>query len=268
MSAHKEVFGDATLFCGDCLEVMPQLPAGSVTLLWTDPPYGHNNMAGDLLAKLNGTRNRASMPIENDGPDMMRDVVDGMLRQAARLLCPESCCCCCAGGGGPHATFAWLASRLDGHGLQFFHAIVWDKKNPGLGWRYRRRYEFVMVAHRQGAKLAWNDAEEAISNIICEAPPQKRCHPNEKPLKLMGLFVKKHSLPGDLVLDPFMGSGSTGVAAIQLGRRFIGIELSPRWFDVACRRMEAALRETALLRPAPAAAMQAQLLPEVVHERH
>ena len=240
--------GDCTLYRGDCRDVLPTIPNSSVTMLWTDPPYGHNNHDGDFNARLNRHRNLESKPIANDSPADMREVVDLALDEAVRILKPDCCCCCCCcGGGGPSTTFAWVADRMDSKGLQFFHAVVWDKNNPGLGWRYRRQYEMVMVAHAQGGKLSWNCDEKAAPNIFKMMPPRDRHHPNEKPLPLVSQFIKKHSLEADTVLDPFMGSGTTGVAAIKLGRKFIGIELDPAYFDIACKRIEDAYHSRSLL---------------------
>jgi DNA modification methylase len=141
-----------TLYHGDCLRVMPDLPPASVDLLWTDPPYGHGNHDGDLNARLNEHRGLEDHPIANDSGEQMRRVVDGMLREAVRVLKPDCCCCCCCCGGGPRPTFAWVADRLDRDGLSFFHSVIWDKLNPGLGWRYRRQHEMVMVAHAAGRR--------------------------------------------------------------------------------------------------------------------
>ena len=89
----REVIGDCTLYLGDCLEVMAELPDGSVDMIWTDPPYGHSNHDGDLNAALNEKRELTSKPIANDDPDGFRRVLDGMLLEAARVM-PRDCCCC------------------------------------------------------------------------------------------------------------------------------------------------------------------------------
>ena len=135
---------------------------------------------------------------------------------------------------------------MDTEGLAFFHSVIWDKLNPGLGWRFRRQHEMVMVAHRAGGRLAWSDQTRAIPNIWQGMPPRDRVHPNEKPLGLPALFVEICTQPDGMVLDPFMGSGTTGVAAARLGRRFIGIEQDPGHFATACRRIEAAYRQADL----------------------
>jgi len=242
------IIGDATLYLGDCLEILPGLVAESVDMIWTDPPYGHGNHDGDFNSRLNGHRGIEDKPIANDASESMRRVVDAMLKQATRLLRADCCCCCCCccGGGGPKPTFAWVADRMDRDGLAFFHSIIWDKKNPGLGWRYRRRHEMVMVSHRKGGKLLWNDDNITAPNIYEMMPSRLRYHPNEKPVEMVRHFVGLHSATGQLILDPFMGAGSTGMAAVGLGRRFVGIEIDPTYFDIACTRIEEASRQGCL----------------------
>ena len=209
-------------------------------MIFTDPPYGHENHVDDLNARLNDHRKIKGKPIANDGAWEMRHVLDFMLWQAARILKSDCCCCCCCCCGGPSPTFAWVAQRMDQFGLQFFHSVIWDKVNPGLGWRYRRQHEMVMVAHRAGGKLRWSDDKVAVPNILQISPPRERLHPNEKPLALVNRFIALHSMPGDVVLDPFAGSGTTLVAAKQLGRRAIGIELDKAHCERAVERLSQA----------------------------
>lgn len=219
------------LYQGDCRDILPLLGLESVTLLWTDPPYGHANMDGDLQSArvgVKGARQAPVAPIANDTAEAMREVVDAALRLSVPLLRRDCCCCCCGGGGGgPRPTFAWLAERMDRDGLTFFHANIWDKRRrgPGLGWRFRRDYEMVMVSHRTGGRLAWSEDDRAVSNIHSAQPVRERQHPNEKPQPLVADYITWTTKPGDLVLDPFCGSGTTLVAAKALGRRAIGIEL-------------------------------------------
>jgi site-specific DNA-methyltransferase (adenine-specific) len=255
MTFREERIGDCRLILGDCVEAMAGLQDGSVDMIWTDPPYGHSNHDGDLNSRLNEHREIDSKPIANDDADGMRRVVDEMLRQAARVLSPDCCCCCCCCcGGGPRPTFAWVADRMDRDGLSFFHSVIWDKKNPGLGWRYRRQHEMVMIAHRRGGKLLWADDAVAARNIFQMMPPRDRVHPNEKPLGMVRHFLELHSREGQTILDPFMGSGTTLVACAKLGRKGIGIEIDPDYFDIACKRVDEAARQPDLFieRPAPA----------------
>jgi len=250
---------DLTIYWGDCREVMSQLERESVTLLWTDPPYGHGNLDGDLQAarvrdNVAGARKQKCRPITNDGAEDMREVVSAALAAAIPLLRSDycCCCCCCSGGGGPQTTFAWLAERMDREGLAFFHAVVWDKssRGNGMGWRYRRNYEFVMIAHRSGGNLAWADPDVATANIVRMQPVMiQRQHPNEKPLSLVAHFVELHTRRGERILDPFLGSGTTLVAAYRLGRSGVGIEISEEYCELAARRLEQELAQGRLFEP-------------------
>ena len=128
---------------------------------------------------------------------------------------------------------------MDRSGLSFFHAVIWDKsaRGNGLGWRFRRNYEMVMVAHRSGGKLAWANDDIAVPNIMRTPPVANEFHPTTKPESLPAAFVKLTTLPNDLVLDPFMGSGTTLAAAKAEGRRAIGIEIEEKYAEIAAERL-------------------------------
>ena len=128
---------------------------------------------------------------------------------------------------------------MDSAGLSFFHSVIWDKINPGLGWRYRRQHEMVMVAHRTNGKLLWADDDIAAPNIMRYSKPRYDDHPNEKPVELVAKFLSLHAKPGQIVLDPFCGSGTTLLAAERLGLKWIGIELDPKYCAVAEERIRA-----------------------------
>lgn len=252
------------VYHGDCLELMKAIPDGSIPMIWTDPPYGHNNNEGDLnsvINKIMHVRDDAEYvktPIANDGPEQMERVVTGMLKEAGRIMPKDSCCCCCCcGGGGPTPLFAKVVNWMDTPPLQFFHAIVWFKASLGLGWRYRRSYEFVMIAHKRGGRLLWETSlsDDTVSNVIVKDTkdasdfvmlkrprPTPTEHPNPKPVKLIKHFLKLHTKPGDIVLDPFSGGAATGEACIQMGRLFLGFEIDKKWVDYGNDRLEAALK--------------------------
>lgn len=135
---------------------------------------------------------------------------------------------------------------MDEH-LAFKQMVVWDKGKIGMGWHYRRSYETVLVAQKGKGKCNWFDRSHKIENIIRPGDhnvrkiiPSQRQHPTEKPVELAEHFIKLHTRPGDVVLDPFMGSGTTALACQRTGRRFIGIELDRRWYGMAERKLKAA----------------------------
>ncbi len=237
----------ADLRLGNCLEMMKTLPDSSVDAVVTDPPYGHNNNNGDLAHKREATlgivdhvADEAARPILNDGPEA-NELVRAMFREAKRVLKPGACCCCCCGGGGPDPQFARWSLWLD-EAIGFKQMVIWDKGGLGMGWHYRRNYETVLVGEKPGAAGKWYGGH-SVGNVIHGIPglkPSADEHPTLKPERLMARFIQWHTLPGELVLDPFMGAGTTGVAAIRLGRRFIGMELDGHWFKVAKKRIEEA----------------------------
>ena len=107
-------------------------------------------------------------------------------------------------------------------GFKFWKPLVWDKRTIGMGYHYRARYELILFFEKGKRRL--NDL--GIADIIVE----KRVHrgyPAEKPVKVSEILINQSSQPGDVVADPFMGSGSVGVAALELGRKFIGTDLNP-----------------------------------------
>jgi DNA modification methylase len=240
MSVRVEQIGAATLFLGDSRDVLPTLTNGSVDFIFTDPPYGHNNNNGDLIAKREQALGRGSpgapRPIANDGTEA-NELVRWFFGEANRLLAGGGCCCCCCGGGGPDPQFARWSLWLD-DALGFKQMIVWDKGPMGMGWHYRRSYETVLVGEKRGGKCRWFDTAGDVENIIRPGRirkliPRESDHPTPKDPNLALHFIRLHTREGDVVLDPFMGAGSTMLAAINSRRRFIGVEIEPRWFDVS-----------------------------------
>jgi site-specific DNA-methyltransferase (adenine-specific) len=236
-----------TIYHGDCREIIPTFEDASIDFIFTDPPYGHNNNNGDLIHRReaalgripNGADTPSARPIANDGPEAANALIRWFFGETARLLKAGCCCCCCCCGGGPDPQFARWSLWLDDV-LQFKQMVVWDKGPMGMGWHYRRSYETVLVGQKPGAACRWFDETNQIENIIRHIPkiiPQADEHPTLKPERLGAHFIKLHSAPGDLVLDPFMGSGTTLRAAKSLGRKAIGIEIEERYCEIAAKRM-------------------------------
>lgn len=149
--------------------------------------------------------------------------------------------------------FARWSLEMDKH-LEFKQMVVWDKGPMGMGWHYRRSYETILVAQKKGAACKWYDDSNKIENIIRpgyknikKIIPSKNQHPTQKPVELFSHFINLHTVPGDTVLDPFMGSGTTGVACVQTGRNFIGCEIDEEYFEVARKRIAEAQQQPSLL---------------------
>jgi DNA modification methylase len=218
-------------------------------MIMTDPPFGHNNNNGDLISQRESALGKgkagAPRPIMNDGREA-NELFTAFITEAKRVLKNDGCCCCCCccGGGGPDPMFARWSLELDRQ-LNFAQMVIWDKGPMGMGWRYRRSYETVLVAYK-GNKMRWYDDSDRVENIIRPGQlginkiiPSASQHPTEKPENLAAHFIRLHTQKGDVVLDPFCGSGSFLVAAYKLERKFIGIELDPHWAKMAQARIDA-----------------------------
>ena len=118
--------------------------------------------------------------------------------------------------------------------------LVWDKRTALPNKYYQNVTEFGLFMFKG---KAFTIADPSSKNLVSIFQRDESEHPTEKPVELMRFWIGNSSKPGEIVLDPFMGSGTTGVAALQLGRNFIGIEKDPRWFDIACKRIEDAQRQ-------------------------
>jgi DNA modification methylase len=250
-----EIIGDCTLHLADCFDVMAIMDSASIDFIFTDPPFGHNNNNGDLIANRERALGRvrpgveyAPRPISNDGVEV-NDYIPKAFAEFNRLLVAPGACCCCCGGGGPDPQFAKWSLWLD-EAIGFKQMVVWDKGPMGMGWHYRRSYEVVLVGQKPGAPCRWYDETRAVENIIRPGHrgvkkiiPTANQHPTQKPVTLSSFFINLHSRDGDLVFDPFMGSGSTALSCVQLNRRFVGVELDPQFFDMACERVHAATRQ-------------------------
>ena len=258
--------GAVKLFYGDCLPLLAEMEAESVDCVVTDPPYGHNNNDNnDLIHRREAALGRLpcgetapleSRPIANDGAEA-NEIFREALPLLFRALSPGCCCCCCCGGGGggPDPQFARWSLWID-EVFDFKQMVVWDKGPMGMGWHYRRSYETVLIGQKPGAACRWLDQTGSIENIIRpgykgirKIIPQACDHPTPKPVELAMHFIGLHARPGETVLDPFMGAGWVGLAALAMGRKFIGVELDQRWFALAVSRIQAELSRFPLLEP-------------------
>ena len=217
-----------TLYLGDCREILPTL--GRFDAVVTDPPFGisfeSNHVCGTTTA---GWMNKQ---IANDECTSARDDV-------------------LAWHSGPFAVFG---SHKAPAPSKFRGLLVWDKgPASGMGdlsFPWKTSFEFIYIG---GEGWIGRRDEGVIKDIwIATRASMGRVHPNEKPVELLKHLVSK--APGNSILDPFMGSGTTGVAAAKLRRKFTGIEIEPRYFDIACRRISDALKQPDFFveRPAPA----------------
>ena len=210
-----EIIGECRLILGDCREVLPTL--GRVDCVVTDPPYGVKYSSG-------WDNKFRDVTIANDGDVCVRDL-------ALRICAHERAI----------VFGSWKAPKPANVGL----CLIWDKGTVGMGdlslpWFPCTEEIYVMGGGYVGTRTS------AVMRYV----GRNENHPTEKPVPLLLELIAK--LPQeDVVCDPFMGSGSTGVACVKMNHPFIGIEIEERYFDIACRRIEAATKEPRLPLPEP-----------------
>ena len=217
-----------SLFCGDCLQVMAGMEAGSVDAVITDPPYGSTDGKGKVTKKESelveyGHEWDTILPLAWIGPAVKVCVSGGWLAVFTDKLSVKT---------------VWDAIEESGARCkQTFH---WIKSNPPPQPRrnFASGVESAVVA-TNGAVKKWNGGGWRLNYFCCPIVTSDRTdHPTEKPVALMSYLIESFTDIGDTILDPFMGSGTTGVAALLTGRRFIGIELDPGYFKIAKKRIE------------------------------
>ena len=235
----KETIGNCELYLGDCLEILPTL--GKVDAVVTDPPYGidynpHSRMGGKDKRRpgIKGFVTREDKKIQGD-----KDVFD-----------PK----CIFNLGVP--TILWganfFASSLPNAPAGW---LVWDKTRGGTtcGEFIKSHAELAYISTIRRVLMfshLW-DGFRRESEIA-----ERVIHPTQKPIPLMKWCIQQLPDTCQTILDPFMGSGTTGVACAKMGRKFIGIEISEKYFDIARKRIELAYQQPDLLIDAPAAPIQ------------
>ena len=213
-----EYIGDATLYLGDCLEILPTL--GKVDAVVTDPPYGVG------LGKIKSRLGRDDGYSFEDTPENVRDVIVPRFTMALGLAK--------RGAVTPGHRCAWF------YPAPYEIGCVYVPAGTGLGrWGFTTGH-IVLFYGTDPLK------RQAANSFSCNAPAEKNGHPCPKPVEWMAWLVNRASLNGETILDPFMGSGTTGVACANLGRKFIGIEIEPKYFDIACKRIETAYSQPRL----------------------
>lgn len=213
------IIGNATLYLGDCLEILPTLP--KVDAVITDPPYGVGNFVqttGRIMGRGDG-RGVAVKWNENPPPPEFFRLIKGLSKH--RIVWGANFFNCFEDRGG---------------------AIIWDKAQSMPNFS---KADIASCTHFQKTEIVripWTNftvTHEAVTD-----------HPCERPVRLYEWCIDY--LPNVAsVLDPFLGSGSCGVAAIQRGKAFVGIEREPKYFDIACRRIEQAQAQGKLFETEP-----------------
>lgn len=195
---------------GDCIEVMKKFPNNSVDLIITDPPYGDNMAYGWNNKTIANNQN----PLVN-----CQALVEcyRVLKRNSTLYNFTN-----------WKHYPFLVEFITKYTkFKIRHLIVWKKHNFGLGWAFRHQYELILVLEKGKPKYNLTDFSDV--QTASHINHNKNNHPHQKPLDLLKKMIEHSSKKGDLVLDPFAGSGSTCKACDSLGRRWIGVELDGNW---------------------------------------
>ena len=240
----KEVIGSATLYLGDCLEMMADLE--SVDHIISDPPY-----EDELHAAIGRIR-------RNDGREMVQDLgFEGINANRSEVAAE---CVRLASGWTILFTLAegvraWR-DELQAAGAKYDTCLAWVKPDstPRMnGQGAARGFECAVTAWCGTGYRKWNGGgKRGVYTHLVNNPERTGLHPTEKPRRLMSELVADFTQPGQTILDPFMGSGTTGVAAVMAGRRFIGIERDAQHFALSCKRLADAQRQGQLFSEAAA----------------
>ena len=220
-----ETIGDATLYLGDCLEILPTIPYAVLPL--TDPPYGIDYQSARRTDKTQWHPKIAN--------DTNLDFMPAVLAELFRMT-PEyaHAYIFCRWDKWPLPWGEWKASNM----------LVWDKLQHGTGDlenSFGPQHE--LCAFLTKGRRGFN-GKRPVDVLRCpKVPPEQLVHSCEKPVALLQRLVELSSDHGGIVIDPFMGSGATGQAAMRAGRKFIGIEIDEKYFDISCRRIEDAQRQ-------------------------
>jgi DNA modification methylase len=237
----KEVIGRATLYLGDCLEILPGLEA--VDHIISDPPYEDelHKAFGRKIDRDDGAHLQRSVnmlrPLDFDG---INDIRSDVARH------------CVAASSGWLILFtlaegvrAWR-DDIQSAGAKYDTCLAWVKPDASPrfnGQGAARGFECAVTAWCGTGYRSWNGGGKRGVYTHSRGSDRTGQHPTEKPLRLMAELVADYTKVDQAVCDPFMGSGTTGVAAVQMGRNFIGIEKDPTYFGLACKRIEDAQRQ-------------------------
>jgi site-specific DNA-methyltransferase (adenine-specific) len=229
LSAYRtERIGDCLLVQGDCLEVLPLLEGG-FDAICADPPYNITGLGGGGLgkAKMYSDKKIAKWCDFNvcDFLDVIRGATDNVF------------CFCSRIGVGKYLSHA-IQNNIN------YDIFVWHKPNaiPFTNATMKQDFEYIVRLYTEKGKITKGLDQHKYSKLFVSNIDSSfdKEHPTKKPIQIMKRLVELCSKKGGTVLDPYMGSGTTGVACVQLGRAFIGVEIEPKYFDIAVKRIREA----------------------------
>ena len=222
------------LINGNCLDTLKNIPSESIDLIVTDPPYPTTSRwnAGNSGGMLQKDINKKGKVFTYNNIDCSE-----YAPEFYRLLKDGSHCYVMTN----HLNLIHMLNTFTTNGFHFIKSLIWDKGNKIMGQYYMSQFEYILFFRKgRGIKINNCGTSDIISvpNKKQKGKDGKNLHDTEKPVGLMDVLIGNSSKEDGLVLDPFMGIGTTGVSAVGLNRNFIGIELDENYFKIAKSRIE------------------------------
>ena len=230
--------GEHRLACGDCTDkatVERVMDGGRASLVVTDPPYGVSYADKNSFLNEIDKGNRIQTPIENDHKtkEKTQAMWKAAFKEMSGVMLPGAVVYCFMPQGGDQMMMMMM---MMGAGIEPRHELIWLKNNHVLGRvDYAYKHEPILYAWKEGGHKFYGDFQTSI--IECDRPNKSGLHPTTKPLELIERLASNSSKTGQVVLDPFLGSGTTMVACQNLNRKCRGIEISPAYCAVILQRM-------------------------------
>jgi len=219
---------------GDCLELMKNIPDKSIDLIVTDPPYkvtsrGNAGTMGGMVTKEINLKGRVfthnDIHCSEYAPEFYR-----VLKEQTHLYVMTN-----------HINLYEMLTEFKNVGFHFIKCLIWDKGNKICCPYYMSQFEYILF-FRKGKAKRINDCGTSdilgVPNKKTKNEHGQNIHDTEKPVELMEKLIRNSSNEGDIILDPFLGSGTTAVAAINTDRHYIGFELDETYYDIACKRLD------------------------------
>lgn len=224
----------------DCLEGIKLIPDESVDLIVTDPPYRLTS-GGSKNSNLGGIFSHVDEGgYGNDGEIVPCDISWKEIMETCHKPLKEGCHAYIMVNNRNMEEALYEARKV---GFKFHNILVWDKGTVTPNRYYMNQLEFCLFLYKERSKCI---KDCSLSNLFRVKNNDKNGHPTGKPNKLMECWVEQSSNENDLILDPFIGSGTTAVACVNTKRRFIGFELDKGYYDIACKRIEDAKNQPKL----------------------
>ncbi len=228
--------------CGDCLELMKNIPDKSIDLIVTDPPYLIENTKAGGKSKLAKSIQNMNDEIENNNLTRGFDII--VLDEFVRVMKNINLYVWCNHKQIP-MYIDYFVNKLNCS----FDILIWNKTNamPLFNNKYLTDKEYCLYFRKGGYcnPSNYEQAKTVFYQPINSKDKKQYGHPTIKPLNIIKNLILNSSYEGDIILDPFMGSGTTPVACVETNRHYIGFELEPKYFDIACKRLDEAESKTA-----------------------